>query len=270
MLSLDDAYVREITVKQAKPIILRYEWLGTMNRPQSCYGLFSGRKTNTVDAKRLVDESGNAIILPVSESLEILAPYVVIDGEELIGVACLGWPGGVRSRDICGEELRAQAIALERGTCVHWAHPHSASFMIPKVCRAAHEKYGYSIFYAYSDSSAGEVGTIYQACNWHYIGQGVGRDEGRMREKFVRPTDNHVLTSRALRHHKLKKNEVLTQGWKVIKEPAKHKYVWFEGKNKKSLRAACRYPFKPYPKWDTKDEQTVAVRQDLRLEDPSS
>ncbi len=38
---------------------------------------------------------------------------------------------------------------------------------------------------------------------------------------------------------------------RMFKVPAKHKYVWFEGRNKKRLAKECRYPFKPYPKWQS-------------------
>ncbi len=267
------AFVREITSQQAKAIILRYEWLGTMGRSFLCYGLFSGRDPATVKAGWLVDENERRIMLPTRTPLEVAAPYAVVDGQELIGVACLGWPGGNESRFICGhdestrEEFAKRTIAIERGTCVHWAHPHSASFLIPKVCKLANfdpsceacraktcTRHGFEIFYAYSDVSAGEIGTVYQAANWHYIGQGVGRPtrvdgEARPREMFVPPNSSKALTSRALRHRKLTKKQVLAAGWQVFKVPAKHKYVWFEGRYKRQLYKACRYPFLPYPKW---------------------
>ena len=31
----------------------------------------------------------------------------------------------------------------------------------------------------YSDPRDGEIGTVYQACNWIYLGEGVGRCKGR-------------------------------------------------------------------------------------------
>jgi hypothetical protein len=321
---LKHAFVREITSEQAKPIILRYEWLRTMGRSLACYGLFSGRDPKTVVAGRLVDENGRRIVLPARESLADLAPYAIVDGQELIGVACLGWPAGIESRYICGrdededvtqrehvkQEYAKRTIAIERGTCVHWAHEHSASFLIPKVCQLAYDdpscvacatarrayteariaqraggvlmdnkalpdakcpKHGFEIFYAYADVSAGEIGTVYQACNWHYIGQGVGRPtvgvgedrKARPREMFVRPSDGKILTSRALRHAKLKKNDVLAAGWKWFKVPAKHKYVWFEGRHKKRLRKECRYPFKPYLKWHADYDSGIRAMEDL-------
>jgi len=280
---LKSAFVREITSAQAKAIILRYEWLGTMGRSFLCYGLFSGRDPATVKAGWLVDENERRVMLPMRIPLEVAAPYAVVDGHELIGVACLGWPGANESRFICGadeaarREYAKRTIAIERGTCVHWAHPHSASFLIPRVCKLANVdptceacrakncvRHGFEIFYAYSDVSAGEIGTVYQACNWHYIGQGVGRPAtghgtARPREEFERPSDGKRLSSRSLRHLKLKKRDVVAKGWRVFKVPAKHKYVWFEGRNKKQLSKACRYPFLPYLKWQSSIEDAQAA-----------
>lgn len=290
---LKQAFVREITPAQAKPIIMRYEWLGTMGRSFLCYGLFSGRDPNTVRAGRLVDPEGRRIFVAEREPLAALAPYTVIDGHELIGVACLGWPGAYESRYICGhdetsrKEHAKRTIALERGTCVHWAHPHSASFLIPKVCKLANfdpacetcrsktcERHGFEVFYAYSDVSAGEIGTVYQACNWHYIGQGVGRPtreggEARPREMFIPPDGGKALTSRALRHRKLTKKQVLADGWRCFTVPAKHKYIWFEGRNKKRLIKECRYEFKPYPKWQSDYDYGVRSLQELAMQDVS-
>jgi len=267
------AFVREISTAQAKEIILKYEWLGTAAPAATfCAGLFSGRDPRGVKAWQLVDADDNIVEDPIEQRLSDVAPYTAIAGpdgsvDELIGVACMGWPGGIQSRDICGKEFRSRTIAIERGTCVHWAHRHSASFLIPKACRLAYDttESKFCIFYAYSDVSAGEIGTVYQACNWRYIGQGVGRTPGRMREKFIRPGGGVPITSRALRHLKLKKLQVLAMGWTVIKEPPKHKYVWFEGSRSERRRAvaACRYPFLPYPKWLGDSAETAAIAAEV-------
>jgi hypothetical protein len=209
--SLVGARVEEITTHEARPIIERYEWLGTMGRSAHCCGLF-------------------------------------LDGI-LLGVACFGWPAGIESRDICGRDRRHLAIALERGACVHWAPPNAASFLISHACRLIARQYGYRIFYAYSDEDAGEMGTVYQACNWIYIGRGVGRTPGRLREYYVTP-EGKVVSCRTLRHRGLRKAEALAMGWQLRYQSPKHKYVWFEGSRveKEELRATLRYPPQLYPK----------------------
>lgn len=232
--TLEGAYVKAIPNSVATPIILRYEWLGTMGRATASYGL-----------------------------------YVPIQGvPTLAGVACFGWPGGVESRDICGKDRRHLAVALERGTCVPWAPKNSASFLIRHACELASKEHGWTIFYAYSDASAGEVGTVYQACNWHYLGIGVGRPAGRPRENFVR-RDGREVSDRTLRHMRLTKKQAVAQGWTVVKVPAKGKYVWFEGtqKEKRILRKACRYPFQPYPKRILQALRAVRPEEGERLAD---
>jgi hypothetical protein len=203
--------VKVITSEHAKEIILKYEWLGTMGRSVICVGLF--------------------------------------DSGELLGVVCFGWPGSNESRGLCGDGFRDKAICLERGACVHWAPKNAGSYLVRHACALVHKLLRYSIFYAYSDEDAGEIGTIYQACNWLYLGQGIGRTPGRMREYFEAP-DGKILASRTLRHRKLTKRQVLALGWVVRYQKPKHKYAWFEGdrRERRALRAALRYEPKPYPK----------------------
>lgn len=204
-------YVKEISKEKAKEIILKYEWLGTMGRAFACYGLFKN--------------------------------------DEIHGAINFGLPASPESRNICGKELENNAICLERVACTHLTPKNSASFFIKRAIKLANKKYGWEIFYAYSDEEAGEIGTIYQACNWYYIGQGVGRRPGRKREYFLSPS-GELVSERTLRRRYLKKSVILKCGWKLIKKLPKHKYIWFEGskKRKKQLKQLCRYNFLDYPK----------------------
>lgn len=212
MTSMRGCWVEPISREEAEAIILRYEWLGTLGRAVATYGL--------------------------------RAP-----GGELIGTAVFGWPSAVESRDICGKENRELAICLERGACVHFAPPNAASFLISHACRMAAKDRGWRIFYAYADPEAGEIGTVYQATNWHYIGQGVGRTPGRLREDWRLP-DGRELSGRSLRHRKMKRADALALGWKPIYKHPKHKYVHFEGSKteRAALLRALRYPTMDYPK----------------------
>ncbi|MDB5143413.1 MAG: hypothetical protein JWQ66_2126 [Mucilaginibacter sp.] len=209
--SLNGFTVRQISKDESRSIILVYEWLGTMGRAYACYGLF---KDNI-----------------------------------LLGAINFGVPSSHESRNICGSDLSPKSICLERGACSHPAPPNSASFFVSKAVAMAHQTFGWEIFYAYSDPEAGEIGTIYQATNWFYIGQGVGRDPGRSREYFEDEFRN-LISERTLRRRKLKKSEIMAAGWKIHYKQPKHKYVWFEGSRARKifLKKLCRYPFLPYPK----------------------
>ena len=134
--SLKNAWVREIDYQAAQEIILKYEWLGNMGTTRHAFGLFFG--------------------------------------DYLAGVTCFGITGGTRTAEsVCGPEHADTVATLVRGACVHWAHPHSASFLISKSCRLMAE-HGKHVFVAYSDPAAGEVGTVYQASSWLYCGTTAG------------------------------------------------------------------------------------------------
>jgi len=128
--SLSNATVREVDYHTAKGLIEQYEWLGNMGTTDMGFGLYFG--------------------------------------EHLAGVVCFGRTAGTKSAaSVCGSEYAHMVKTLCRGACVHWAHPHSASFLISKACRLMADK-GFHIFVAYSDAEAGEIGTVYQACNWFH------------------------------------------------------------------------------------------------------
>lgn len=221
---LADFVVLPISKEMAKTIILKYEWLGTMGRAYASYGLFKG--------------------------------------DELLGAINFGVPSSHESRNICGNTLSLKSICLERGACSHLAPPNAASFFISRAVKLARSEHGWEIFYAYSDPEAGEVGTVYQACNWFYIGQGVGRDPGRKREYFVAP-DGEIISERTLRRRRLKKVSLVEAGWTIVYKFPKHKYVWFEGSRSRKafLKRKCRYSFKDFPKRHTAIEISLKTQK---------
>lgn len=205
MTSFEGCTVEQIPTADALPIILRYEWLRSVGRPQAAYGLLTPRG--------------------------------------LAGVTLFGLPGSDQSRWLCGPENADRAICLERGACTHWAHPHAASFLISRACKLAAREHGWRVVYAYSDPAAGELGTVYQACNWLYLGQGIGRG-GRLRSVVIDP-DGNEFTPRTLRRRGVRVSEVANwEGWKVEKREPKHTYVWLA---EKRLRGALRHEPQPYP-----------------------
>lgn len=213
MQSLTGCTVELISEAEARPIIRAYEWLGTLGLPEVCAGLR--------------DPTG-----------------------ELVGVALFGHTGSPEARNICGPEV--DALCLTRGACTHWAHPHAASYLIPRACRLATEVTGTRVFYAYADPQAGEIGTVYQACNWLYIGQGIGRrsNSGTARYEKIADPSGRLYSARSLRHLGLTLREAKELGWRPVKVLPKHKYVHFVGNRSevKTLRAALRFPVLPYPK----------------------
>lgn len=132
------ATLKEITYADAEHIITQYEWLGTMARTKYHYG-------------------------------------ILFDGI-LAGVVCFGpfmaWGGNTRKHpyaDTVGENYCDRGIELSRGACTWWAHEHSGSKLIAYGLKEV-SKRGYKYAVAFSDYEAGEIGTLYQATNWYYIG----------------------------------------------------------------------------------------------------
>ncbi|MGA7791783.1 MAG: hypothetical protein WCA19_02010 [Candidatus Acidiferrales bacterium] len=237
--SLDSATVREISRADAKTIILKYEWLGNMGCTDFTFGLYFG--------------------------------------EHLAGVACFGRTAGTNTAaSVCGKDYEHLVRVLNRGACVHWAHEHSASFLIPRACNLMAEK-GFNIFVAYSDADAGEIGTVYQATNWHYCGTTNSASSGFVWSGKPIPKDliwgtfkdGKVHDDRNIHHltrlrnadgileaYRIKctrhqmRERMTREGFLCLKAQPKGRYVTFAGDKKlvKELRAALQWNVLPYPK----------------------
>ena len=114
------------------------------------------------------------------------------------------------------------------------------------------------MFYAYADPMAGEIGTVYQACNWLYLGVGVGRsDKGRWR--FFNRREGKWRGERSVRKRRLVLAELRAHPeWIAEWMPDKGRYVWFEGtqREKRDLVLKLKYPPQPYPKrWRPAERQ---------------
>jgi len=71
---------------------------------------------------------------------------------------------------------------------VHWAPRNAASFLISRAVKLVRCLLGIERFFAYADPEAGEYGGVYQACGWHYLGQGLHGQRGERRQRqYVLP-----------------------------------------------------------------------------------
>jgi hypothetical protein len=245
LTSLNGAVVERITREDAESIILRYEWLAADPRNSA----------------------------PMGRGIQ--AFYGLRLNGELIGANCLGKMGGDIG-NICGRANAKKAVCLHRGACVFYAPHHAASYFTARTCKQAHRDFGWQIFFAYSDTAdASEIGTIYSACNWHYLGEDVGKAEGSFHVDFVSPDGSQRVSSYKLNHDRERKF-LRGLGWSESEGPmrpflkrlgwtpkivrGKKKWVWFEGTRaeKKYLRSVCRYAFLPYPKRQAASQASAA------------
>ena len=105
---------------------------------------------------------------------------------------------------------------------------------------------------AYADERAGEVGTVYQAAGWLYIGRGVGRGKdgsqgNGYRFEFWRNGEHKSSKQiRTMYGGVGSFAKAAADGWVKHRDEDKHKYVWFEGPRRRQLRLAMKYPVLPY------------------------
>ncbi len=212
-LELKDTILRPIVREVAKPFIEKYEWLGTLGTMKFAYGLYFGYKL----------------------------------GVALVFSKTTTWQAEV---SICGEKYRDKVILLARGAAANWCPPNANSYAIAQTLKAVERDTDYRIILAYSDRRAGEVGTIYQALNFRFIGWGAtGKDH--VPKALVDPTDMRFHT-RGLPKELKSKSALLKAGYEVIDVPRANKgrYITFLGsrKERKELLEALRFRALPYPK----------------------
>ncbi|MGA2924354.1 MAG: hypothetical protein ABSE28_24925 [Candidatus Sulfotelmatobacter sp.] len=225
-----NAVVREISYDEAKNLILANEYLASMGTTEFSFGLYFG--------------------------------------DHLAGVARFGRTAGTNvAASICGTEHAHKVVTLCRGACIHWAHPHSASFLISAACREM-TKIGYNIFVAYSDPEAGEIGTIYQSCNFLYCGMTSPTERFRTPDGKVHDARQvHCLTRdrtggslKYKRTRAAQKKLLVEQGCEFLDGMPKHRYVAIYGdrRMKRMLQRALRWEVQPYPKRQQVCETTSA------------
>lgn len=212
-LSVKRAMVRPVSRKLAEQIILKYEWLGTMAMTGYHYGLFFGK-------------------------------YCA-------GVCCYAAgaaTGGVNSH----KPFRVESFefsVLARGACVHWAPRGSNSKLVSWSARLFADDTSAKVVIAYSDEDAGEIGTIYQACNWVYIGKGASTNQ------WIAP-NGRVYDQKLPYDMKRKRGGTRAQWCKVLKDAGwteqpsnpKHRYVYSLDKSDKALTERVEAMRQPYPK----------------------
>jgi len=214
-LDLSRAVVRRINRKTAESVILKYEWLGTL--PFSCthyYGLFFG---------------------------------IFCAGVTCSSVGVGG--ANVYAYKEFGLNNQREFAYLQRGANVHWSPTGANSKLVSLTCKMLKKDSGAKIIIAYSDSDAGEIGTIYQACNWAYIGKGSSTNQ------FVSPEGriyDQKLASNIAKREGVERKDITKylkkKGWTEQKSNPKGRYVFILDKSDKQLVKLVEDMKRPYPK----------------------
>jgi len=211
---IKDCEVRAVSYDTAKAIIEEYEWLGNMpSITLHAFGAF-------------YDGACAGVVCYSPEYCENLGRW-----------DRFGYTGKI--------------ILLSRGACVHWAHPHTGSLLIRRSMRMLPDKY--KVVTGMSDIRAGEIGTIYQACGFDYV--------GAMRERsgLIPRQDTVIVNGEQLAHRTCKRRfgtasvtKIRAMGHVVDTTPDidKARYFGFRGtkREKRELRNAILEYIQPYPK----------------------
>jgi hypothetical protein len=182
--------------------------------------------------------------------------------------------GGVVTMDmpiafskLLGENTRKIERLVSRGASASWTPKNLASAHIMWAIRWMVQNTDYRIFTAYADPEAKELGTIYQACNFTYLGQRYGTttmlrdpanlERGWFTDRTLRSPSSFARYAKTLgvdwkRGQPLSvgQRDVFNQYAKLVeakcevkRQPAKHKYMYILGKTKaetKKLTAEFR------------------------------
>lgn len=210
-IDLSKAVVKEVDFVTARTMIEQYEWLGCMPAfVWCCYGIY-------------------------------------FDNEYCGGVVVFS-PDYAENTGVWDKyEYTGKLILLSRGVCVHWTPKNTASKLITEAIKMLPEKY--KVVTCTIDRLAGEIGTIYQACNFSYVG--VMR-EGKTRTAYK--IKGKVYGTRALRAKigSEKKEEVLKYfpDAEYCEQLSKERYFYFRGSknDQKYFKSKLAHLIKPYPK----------------------
>ena len=91
---------------------------------------------------------------------------------KLAGVIVMATPNAFSN--VLGEDNKDKEKLISRGACISWSPKNLASWLLTKSIKWMVKNTEFRAFSAYSDPEAKELGTIYQACNFIYLGQKFG------------------------------------------------------------------------------------------------
>lgn len=129
---------------------------------------FENKKTVWIEAKEFIERHEWLGKMGLYPTYIFTARYNGI----LAGVLSFDMPNAFSK--MLGEETRKMERLIGRGACISWSPKNLASSMIGRAIKELVKKTPFRLFTAYSDVEAKELGTIYQACNFYYLGQKSG------------------------------------------------------------------------------------------------
>ena len=191
------------------------------------------------------------------------------DAGTLAGVIVMATPNAFSH--LLGKENKNIIKLVSRGASISWAPKNMGSWLVSRACKWMVQNTDFRCFEAYSDPLAKELGTIYQALNWTYLGQTSGtskvyrdpdnKERGWFSDRDFRKKSKYKRYAEALGISPVQWKSYMgkyTPKWdtmppglkdKIKAEekkfrdrcdsrvvPAKHKYCYILGRNKKETK----------------------------------
>jgi hypothetical protein len=211
---ISTAEVRAIPLTEARAIIERHEYLGTMPAvARWAFGIFFGERC------------GGAVVFgpEYAENRGVWDRY--------------GFSGKI--------------VALKRGACLPCAHPHAASKLIRGAMRLL--PWHFRVVTATCCAAAGEIGSIYQACGFDYVGQ------MRKGARALIYYEGKIISERTARRRfgTCGRYALAKLGIRSYLVPRRSRYFAFRGdrREQQALRAPIADRIRPYPKRPPRDPQ---------------
>jgi hypothetical protein len=124
----------------------------------------------------------------------------------LAGVVIIDMPS-VFSK-LLGEETKKIERLISRGACISWSPKNLGSSLIMFAINWMVKNTQYRLFVAYSDVEAKELGTIYQACNFYYLGKKSGA-KNQYKIETGRWVSDRYFRARSVYKRLAKENEII-------------------------------------------------------------
>ena len=112
--------------------------------------------------------------------------------EILGGVIIFSMPNAFSK--LLGENTKDIERLISRGACASWTPKCLASSFLMWCIKWMVDNTQYRLFTAYSDPTAKELGTIYQACNFYYLGKQSGTNV-----RYINPYTGKIVSDRFFR-----------------------------------------------------------------------
>ena len=100
--------------------------------------------------------------------------FVALYKGEIASVIIMSTPNSFSK--VLGNDTKNIEKLISRGASAYWTPKNIGSFLVMWSIRWMVNNTQFRLFSAYSDTEAKELGTIYQACNFIYLGQNYGSD----------------------------------------------------------------------------------------------